>query len=478
MGAALMAQLTHSDLIDRRLTAFQVLVAICMLLVLVIDGVDIQLLSLLAPVIIAEWGADRASFGPALAAALMGMAMGAMAGGWMGDRFGRLRSLVLFTVIFGSATALASLTSNVTQLTLLRLVGGLGFGAASPNALALASEWLPRRFQSRVIAILSIGTPMGGMLGATLVLLLEPGWGWSGTFLLCGLGTVAFAVFMAGFLRESPTYHLSKGNDRAALKAVSVLAGSREEAVIGPGTDAGAAQEIAPTKLFAGKLRRLNIGVGTSFFFLCLAAYATIAWTTVILTDAGFSLPQALSALFAYNLGSTTAAICTGFLIDRFGSRAMLTTVSMVLALVTVILGVVLQAGAGAGAGAAGAATAQVAAATILIGLSGAAAGSGIATIYAIMAAGYPPSCRGSGMGFGLMMGRAGGIVLTLGGGLLLEAGSGSAWFFLTVLTVSACFGAIGAWICDRHIRPWRRGVLADAQPLAAAGLAEERIKA
>lgn len=123
-----MAELTHSELINWRLTPFQLMAATSMMLVLVIDGVAIQLLPLLAPVIIAEWAIDRASFGPALAAALFGMSIGALAGGWLGDRIGRLHALVGFALIFGAATLLVSWTTNVPQLTLLGVIGGLGFG--------------------------------------------------------------------------------------------------------------------------------------------------------------------------------------------------------------------------------------------------------------------------------------------------------------------------------------------------------------
>src|SRR6188768_1094170 len=85
---------------DRPIASRQWIVLLLVLGTLVIDGVDTQLLSLVAPLIMGEWGVDRASFGPAMSAALLGMALGAGAGGWLGDRVGRKTVLVAATLLF------------------------------------------------------------------------------------------------------------------------------------------------------------------------------------------------------------------------------------------------------------------------------------------------------------------------------------------------------------------------------------------
>ncbi len=68
--------------------------AVCML-VLVGDGIDLQLLGLVAPVIIEDWGVDRGNFGWAMSAALVGMGIGAWIGGSAGDRIGRRNALAV-----------------------------------------------------------------------------------------------------------------------------------------------------------------------------------------------------------------------------------------------------------------------------------------------------------------------------------------------------------------------------------------------
>ena len=132
---------------------------------LVVDGIDTQLLALVAPLIMGEWGIDKASFGPAMSAALLGMALGAGGGGWLGDRFGRKTVLIGATLLFGLCTFGVGLTHSLWPLIALRLASGLGFGAVAPNGAALVSEWLPGRVRPRAMGLLSITIPMGGLIG-------------------------------------------------------------------------------------------------------------------------------------------------------------------------------------------------------------------------------------------------------------------------------------------------------------------------
>ncbi len=124
-----------------------------------------------------------------MAAALVGLSLGAGIGGPLGDRFGRKHVLMVSAVIFGFGTIAAAFTNDITQMTLVRLTSGMGFGAATPVSIALVAEWLPRRVQPAAIAFMSLGTPLGGMVGSALLIFVIPFLGWRGCFIACGLLT-------------------------------------------------------------------------------------------------------------------------------------------------------------------------------------------------------------------------------------------------------------------------------------------------
>ena len=100
----------------------------------------------------------------------------------------------------------------------------------------------------------------------------------------------------------------------------------------------------------------------------------------------------------------------------------------------------------------------------LLIGGAGGFAGSALASIYGMMASGYAVECRADGLGFGMMLGRAGGIIASLSGGYLLEWQGAATLPFLVVLAVLAAIGGVCAFISNRHVAPAYR-----AEPLGAA---------
>jgi AAHS family 4-hydroxybenzoate transporter-like MFS transporter len=197
--------------------------AICML-VLICDGMDAQLLGIVAPMVIEEFGVDRATFGVAMSASLVGFGLGSWGGGWMGDKVGRRWALALATVIFSISTIAASWAGDVTEMALWRLVGGLGFGGAYSNAIALGGEWLPQRWRSVGVTTLSVGTPAGGLVVAALAPTLVEELSWRGTFAAVGASTLVVVVLIVVLLRESPSYLLAKGqSDEAHKVAARVL---------------------------------------------------------------------------------------------------------------------------------------------------------------------------------------------------------------------------------------------------------------
>ena len=137
---------SFSEAVSRApLRSFSIITFVVCMLVLTVDGIDAQLLGIVAPKVIEEFGVDRSTFGIAMSAALVGFGLGSWGGGWLGDTVGRRWSLAIATVVFSLATIGASTADDVWQMAAWRLVSGLGFGSAYANAITLAGEWLPVR---------------------------------------------------------------------------------------------------------------------------------------------------------------------------------------------------------------------------------------------------------------------------------------------------------------------------------------------
>lgn len=391
------------------------------MLALLADGLDLQLLSLVAPVILGEWNVSRAAFGPALSAALIGVAFGTSVGGWLGDRLGRKQVLLWAVVWFGAATIAASFTHDVTQLTVLRLIGGLGFGAAAPNGTALANEWVPLIWRPRVTSMLTMGTPLGGMLGAVLVPQVLPQVGWRGSFVYCGAVSLVLAILVFFVVRESPAF-------RARVAG-----------------QAGHAEPSGIAGVFAPQFKRLNLGAWTCYFCLSVVAYAIAAWSPVFFTSAGLTLQQALGSVIVFNLCAVIAAISAGFIVTRIGSRLLIGVCCGVLlvAIATLYVALVrLPPGSEQG----------IVLARIAMGAIGATTGTTLAMMSAILALAYPTAIRSTGLGIGGMVGRTGGIVIALFGGAILSLNGTDPTALFVVLGIATVIAFGAMLVIDRHI--------------------------
>lgn len=441
---------TFSEAMERApLRAFQVATfAICML-VLTCDGIDQQLLGIIAPKVIADFGVAKSTFGIAMSASLIGFGLGSASGGWLGDKIGRRWSLALAAAVFALATVGASLAGGVWAMAAWRVVGGLGFGSAYANAMALTGEWLPDRWRSVAVTTLSVGTPAGGTVVGWLAPGLVEGYGWRGAFVAFGMATLLVVILIIGALRDSPSFLLVRGKPAEAKRAASDFL--REDVDLLPETHATDILGGSPVGVLHRTNLRLNVGVGITFTACALCAYGVLNWSTTFLTAKGFTLAQAGSAVSIGGLTSIVASVAAGLLVHRFGSKAVMATISATLVLSFIALAFAVE-----HLPAAPSADDRLLV-VVLIGIAAAIFSAGMASIYALMTYGYPQSCRSAGIGFGILMGRVGAISASAFGGWLLDIGHGSTVPYFAVLTVSAALISAAPLIVDRHVPPARR---------------------
>ncbi len=440
-------KVTDTAVLDaHRIGRWQIVILALGVLALVLDGLDSQLLAFVTPIILKEWQVDRVAFAPALAAALIGMSFGSGLGGMLGDRFGRRPVLIASTICFGIGTIAISLTNDIITLTAWRLVSGLAFGAATPNAFALAAEWMPHRARARAIGIMAVAVPLGGMIGAGASLFLLPNYGWRGTFVICGVVTIALAILMLLFLSESASFLLARGQSEKASRLLRRVVGIDGIALPLRAPTAGPAARAGT--IFTRDLARLNIGAPLGFFVCNFATFAIVSWMPTILSTSGFVMANAIRSALVFNLMAVIGTFLTASMIPRWGSKRMMAASCLGTLIAAIGIALVLLSPDAAKDDAA------LAALFGLIGLSGYGLGGGMASCFAIVSTCYPVERRATGVGLGVMVGRVGGIVTVFSGGLLLRAGNSDPAFFLGAIALMMAVGIVAAFINDRHIAP------------------------
>jgi AAHS family 4-hydroxybenzoate transporter-like MFS transporter len=382
-----------------------------------------------------------------LAASLLGMALGSFAVGPVGDRWGRRPALLTSGLLFASATLLAAASKSLEALTAWRFLTGIGLGGALPNATALLAEFSPPRWRSQAIAAAIAGVPIGGMLGAALAAEIVPAFGWRAIFVVGGALPLVVVALVYFVLPESPRF-LTTRPERARELAdlLNRIEGSGrysadDRFVLGTGTAGETASGLRI--LFSRGLARDTLAAWLVFLTNVFAVYAFFSWAPVVLTSLGLDVATAVRGALVFNLAGVIGAVANGWVISRVGSRWPLAGLAAMAACALLYLSW-LSLGAG------GSAPPRLT--SLMAGI--AAAGVGINAVqvgmYGVVAHIYPTTCRSSGVGWALGVGRIGGISSSFAGGYLL-AGGGGARFFAGVAAVLVVTTA-SVLVLRRHI--------------------------
>ena len=397
------------ELIDsRKLSAFQVLVtALCALIVL-IDGFDTQAIGYVAPAIVRSWHVNRAALTPVFSAGLFGLMLGALAFGPIADRVGRKPVLVFCTLFFGVMALLTLTADSVRSLTVLRFVTGLGLGGAMPNAIALTTEYAPRRIRATTVMIMFCGFSLGAALGGVAAASLIAHFGWKSVFVVGGIAPCILLPFLVAFLPESIRYLVVQG--KKGDKVASILHR------IDPGAsiplDATFTVEEHKTRgfvvrqLFAEGRGPFTLLMWVVFFMSLLDLYFLTSWLPTIIHDAGIAESRAVLITATYQAGGIVGALLLGQLFDRFSPFVMLAVTYLAASAFVLLIGI---------------------AGVSIIPLVLTVFGAGFCVVggqigaNALTANSYPTPIRSTGVGWALGIGRIGSIIGPAVGGLLLS---------------------------------------------------------
>jgi EmrB/QacA subfamily drug resistance transporter len=134
---------------------------------------------------------------------LVSLAVFIPASGWLGDRFGGKRVLLVAIVVFTAASALCGIASSVGELVAFRVLQGAGGGMLAPVGMAMLYRVFPPEERVRAAAILTVPTTLAPALGPVLGGLLTTDLSWRWVFYVnLPIGAAAF-LFGAMFVREN-----------------------------------------------------------------------------------------------------------------------------------------------------------------------------------------------------------------------------------------------------------------------------------
>ncbi len=424
---------------EQPFSRYQLLIAVMCGAMVFMDGFDAQAMGFVAPALTAQLKITRAALGPAISIGLFGMMIGALVCGPLADRFGRKPVLVGCTLMFGFGALLTATAGSLESLLFFRLFTGLGLGGAMPNAIALTSEYAPKKFRATAVMTMFTGFSIGAAVGGFVAAGLISQFGWQSVFIVGGILPLVIAVLSMVLLPESIRFLVLRGGNRERvtryLSRIAPNSGPFEEMSVG--VDEHQSGGFVVKRLFTEGRARVTPFLWVMFFMSLLDLYFLNSWLPTVMNDNGIQVEIAIIITTLFQIGGAAGSILLGRVFDRHLSFAFLACAYL---------------GAAASIFLIGEAGASIALLVLTVSAAGFCVIGGQTGSNALAAEFYPTAIRSTGIGWALGIGRIGSIVgPTLGGALLSMGGQTRHVFWAAAIPVLiATVAASGAALMVR----------------------------
>lgn len=413
---------------ERPMSPYQWLILGLCFLIVAVDGVDVAIMGFIAPAVIKEWDISKAAFGMVMSAAPFGLVIGALVAGPTSDRIGRKRVLLASVAVFGLFTLMTAYASTVAEMAVLRLLTGIGLGAAMPNASTLLSEYVPERSRSLLVTIMFTGFNLGSALVGFAAAAIIPEHGWRAVLFAGGVLPLALLPFLVWFLPESCRFMAVKQHPAERIAAVlSKISGTPlPEGTHFVSEEVAKAEKAPMRQLFAKGYGVMSASLWVTYFMGLMVIYLLTGWLPTLFKESGLSMAQAANITAMFQIGGTVGAVVVGWFMDRLAPNRVISMAYAGGAACVIVLGMT------------GAQPTPLALWVTLAGFCMSGAQTGL-NAYAPSC--YPTAARATGVSWMLGVGRFGSILGSLVGGILLGLG----WSFGAILSMLAIPAVLAA---------------------------------
>jgi sugar porter (SP) family MFS transporter len=279
---------------------------------------------------------------------LVGCAAGAAVAGWLTDRLGRKRILVVSALLFALSAVGAAVPRDLGEFVAARVVGGLAIGVASVLAPLYIAEISPRAIRGRLVSLNQMAIVSGILLAYFVNWLLSfhgPS-SWRLMFASAAVPSIAFLVALL-FVPESPRFLVEQGREERALAVLTRVGGAEAaRAELAEIRETIAQERGTLRELFERRLRKpLGIAVFLAVFQQVTGINTVIYYGSLIFKEqvGGQSDSAAIGANVIIGSVNFVMTVVALWVIDRLGRRPLMMLASFGMAVSLLLLGLLFR---------------------------------------------------------------------------------------------------------------------------------------
>lgn len=286
-----------------------------------LDGFDIYLAGTVLGATIQTGFATMDQSALFVAATFVGMMLGSLMAGFVGDRYGRSFTYQINLALFGVTSLAAGFAPNMQTLIVLRFFMGLGLGAENVVGYSTLTEFIPARFRGRWLGVMAMIVSLGLPSSILLSTYLIPAHGWRTMFFVGGIGGL-LVWWIRKRLPESPRWLEVVGRGHEAEDLLREI--EAQSKIEFPPIVASATPQVMD-RSFGALLKRPLLGriIVGSFTLVVINAvvFGFITWLPTFFIRQGMSMIQAFHFALVMSLGAPIGALLASLAADRLGRK-------------------------------------------------------------------------------------------------------------------------------------------------------------
>lgn len=290
-----------------------------------LDGFDIYLAATVLGATLKSGFATMEQSAMFVAATFVGMMLGSLVAGFVGDRYGRSVTYQINLALFGLASIAAGFAPNMEMLIFCRFLMGLGLGAENVVGYAALTEFIPARSRGKWLGILAMLVALGLPTSILLSTYVIPAHGWRMMFFIGGVGGL-LVWWIRKRLPESPRWLEAVGRRQEAevlLKGVEEEAAQLSKTPLPP-LQAEPGQRVGAhttASLFRQPLlSRIVIG-SITLIIINAVVHGFVTWLPTFFIRQGMTLQSAFNFSLVMAIGAPIGAILAAVAADRLGRK-------------------------------------------------------------------------------------------------------------------------------------------------------------
>jgi MFS family permease len=186
-----------------------------------LDAFDVMLFALVLPSVTADLGLTKGQGGFLGSVMLVAAAVGGVGFGWIADRFGRTRGLMLSVALYSVFTFACGFATNLWQFAIFRIFLGFGMGGVWTSGAALVSESWPSHSRGKALGFMQSGWAIGYAAAVLVSGYVQPRFGWRAVFFL-GILPAFFTLWVQRRVSE-PAIWTAASRTRATAPGFSAI---------------------------------------------------------------------------------------------------------------------------------------------------------------------------------------------------------------------------------------------------------------